>query len=77
MVNGLAPLSLSFLNAKLPTIRNLNTKEKKNGKIQMSKLFVIYQYPSRPIDVEADAAEGSAAAAVLALTRAILVRRSV
>ena len=46
------------------------------GKFKMSKLFVIYQYPSRPIDVEADASEGSAAAAVLELTRAILVRRS-
>ena len=46
------------------------------GKLKMSKLFVIYQYPSRLIDVEADASEGSAAAAVLELTRAILVRRS-
>lgn len=46
------------------------------GNFKMSKFFVIYQYPSRLIDVEADASEGSAAAAVLELTRAILVRRS-
>ena len=75
MVNGLAPLSLSFLNANYQKFKHQG--KKKMGKFKMSKLFVIYQYPSRPIDVEADAAEGSAAAAVLALTRAILVRRSV
>ena len=73
MVNGLAPLSLSFLNANYQKFKH---QGKKMGKFKMSKLFVIYQYPSRPIDVEADASEGSAAAAVLALSRAILVADS-
>ena len=53
-------LSLSFLKSNNQKFKSL--MEKKKWIVQMSRIFPIYQYPTRVFDVEADPSEEAAAA---------------